>query len=155
MLGLVQVLVKIMGEVWGKIVKPHISALGWEVVLALVELNQPSPKHCSPALSLATMGKQHPWVVSTPLSGSQAPPGLTLSISLGWVYLSSTGLGAAVTSGLGQGDTPQPCPNLSTSFPLVGVGLDLSPPLFCSMQCEVSYCLNLSLGTFSIQTCAP
>lgn len=62
-------------------VKPHISALGWEVVLALVELSQPSPKYRSAALSPATVGMQHPWVVSTPLSGSQAPPGLTLHIS--------------------------------------------------------------------------
>lgn len=82
------------------------------------------------------MGMQHPWVVSTPPRGSQAPPGLTLHISLGWIYPSPTDLGAAAISGLGHGDAPQPCPNPSTSFLslLVGVGLDLSPPLLCSMQ---------------------
>lgn len=137
-LGLVQVLVKSVGEVWGKMVKPHISALGWEVVLTLVELNQPSPKHRSRDHSpghyghAAPMGGFHTptWQPGTPRAHPAQLPGM------GWIYPSSTDLGAAAISGLGHGDAPQHCPDPSTSFLslLVGVGLDLSPPLLCSMQ---------------------
>lgn len=137
-LGLVQVLVKSVGEVWGKMVKPHISALGWEVVLTLVELNQPSPKHRSPDHSPGHYGHAAPkggfhtptWQPGTPRAHPAHLPGMR------WIYPSSTDLGAAAISGLGHGDAPQPCPNPSTSFLslLVGVGLDLSPPLLCSMQ---------------------
>ena len=81
-LGLVQVLVKSVGEVWGKMVKPHISALGWEV-----KLNQPSPKHRSPDHSpghyghAAPMGGFHTptWQPGTPRAHPAHLPGMDLS----------------------------------------------------------------------------